>query len=104
MATVEINSGICGFITRVEVKKTGQKTVEVNIETDCPNLKKVAGNIKDIKPIKEIFCKLHETETYKSLVNGIAHPACLVPAGVLKGIELEAELALPKDGYIRIAP
>ncbi|MFZ5632545.1 MAG: DUF6951 family protein [Bacillota bacterium] len=102
MAIVEINSGICGFITRVEIKKVDKRAVEVSIETDCPNIKKVAGGLKTIKPLKEMFCKLHETETYKSLLSGIVHPACIVPSGILKGIEVTAELALPKDSYIRI--
>lgn len=104
MALVEINSGICGFKTSVSVKKADQGTVEVIIDTDCPNIKKAAGGIKTIKPLKELFRKLHETETYMALLNGVAHPACLVPAGVLKGIEVESGLALPKDSYIKVIP
>lgn len=104
MADVEISSGICGFKTRVHVKKTDQRTVEVSIETDCPNIKKVTGGVRVVKPFKELFCKLHETETYISLINGVSHPACLVPSGVLKGIEVEAGMALPKESYIRVTP
>lgn len=104
MAYAEIFSGICGFTTRVEVNKVDKRTVEINIETDCPNIKRVAGGIKTVKPLQELFCKLHETETYKVLMSGIAHPACLVPPGVLKCIEVAAELALPKDSHIRIVP
>lgn len=102
MALVEINSGICGFITRVSVKKADHKTVEVTIETDCPNIKKVAWGKKTFNPLRELFCRLHETEVYLALLKGVSHPACLVPAGVIKGIELEAGMALPKDGYIRV--
>ncbi len=103
MAVVEINSGICGFVTRVEVKKTDHKTVEVDIDTDCPNLKRVAASIKQIKPAREMFCKLHDTDTYRALLKGLAHPACPVPVGILKGIEAEAGLALPKDAYIKVS-
>ncbi|MHB1043400.1 MAG: DUF6951 family protein [Eubacteriales bacterium] len=104
MATVEISPGICGYITRVEVIRVDKRTVEVNIESECPNIRKVTGEIKTIYPLKELFCKLHETETYKKLVGGMAHPTCLVPSGVLKGIELAAGLALPKECYIRLEP
>lgn len=104
MTFVEINSGICGFKTRVSVRKSDHRTVSILIDTDCPNIKKVAGKITSVKPLRELFCRLHETETYIALLSGIAHPACLVPAGVLKGIEVEAGLALPKDGYIRVTP
>lgn len=104
MAIVEINSGICGFVTRVKVIKADNSAVEISIETGCPNIQKVAGSLKTIKPLKELFCKLHETETYRTLLGGIVHPACVVPAGILKGIEVAAELALPKDSHIRIIP
>lgn len=102
MATVEINSGICGFMTRVEVRKAGHRTMEISIESECPNIKKVAADLKTVKPLREMFCRLHETETYRILQRCIVHPACLVPLGVLKGVEVEAGLALPRDGYIRI--
>jgi hypothetical protein len=32
----------------------------------------------------------------------IPHPACLVPAGIMKAIEVAAGLALPRDGFIRV--
>ncbi|MHB8916881.1 MAG: DUF6951 family protein [Desulfocucumaceae bacterium] len=99
---MEINSGICGFITRVEVRKAGDRMMEISIDSECPNIKKVAADLKTVMPLREIFCKLHETETYKMLQRGVVHPACLVPIGVLKGVEAEAGLALPRDGYIRL--
>lgn len=99
---VEIYPGICGFKTTVEAKKIDKTTVEVCIKTDCPNIKKVADNFKVVKPYEELFCKLHETGTYKALLNGLAHPACLVPAGVLKAIEVASGLALPKNAAIQI--
>jgi hypothetical protein len=104
MAIVEINSGICGFTTRVEVTRLDKRNVEVKIETECPNIKKVAGDLNIIQPLKELFSKLHETETYKKLAEGVVHPACLVPSGVLKGIEVASGMALPKGCHIRIEP
>lgn len=102
MADVEITSGICGFATRVQATRINRRTVEVNIETDCPNIKKVAASSFTVDPYKELFGKLHETQTYKILCEGMAHPVCLVPAGVLKSIEVAAELALPKDCHLSI--
>lgn len=102
MATIEISPGICGFQTRVLVKKISPRCLQIDIETDCPNIRRVAGCLKTVDPYKELFCKLHETETYKSLLNGIAHPACVVPAGILKGIEVASGLALPKDSHIQV--
>lgn len=102
MAEVDINGGICGFTTRVHVKKIDKDTIKVSIDTECPNIKKVAHLVDTVRPIKEIFCNLHQTEVYKKLLPGMVHPSCLVPSGVLKGIEIEAGLALPKDCYIKV--
>lgn len=104
MAIIEINSGACGFITKVSAIKVNKQTVEIDIETDCPNIQKVAGNVKTVNPLKELFCKLHDTEVYKILAKGVVHPACIVPSGVLKAVEVAAELALPKESYIRVIP
>ncbi|KJS10337.1 MAG: hypothetical protein VR67_18720 [Peptococcaceae bacterium BRH_c8a] len=104
MADVEIMSGICGFTTKVKATRINKRQVEVSIATDCPNIKKITTNLITVDPYKELFCKMHETQTYKTLCEGVAHPACLVPAGVLKSIEVVTELALPKDCHLSIKP
>ncbi|MCL2337958.1 MAG: hypothetical protein FWC60_11130 [Firmicutes bacterium] len=102
MAEVEINSGVCGFTTKVRANKINRRQVEVEITTECPNIGKMSPNIITVEPYKELFGKLHETETYKIMCEVVSHPTCLVPAGVLKCVEVASELALPKDCHLTI--
>jgi|GEM_PF-161186 len=102
MAEVEITSGICGFATKVQANRINRRQVDVHIATECPNINKISTNVITVDPYKELFNKLHETQTYKILCEVVAHPACLVPAGVLKSIEVAAELALPRDCHLSI--
>ena len=41
--------------------------------------------------------------TFGLAAEHLVHPACLVPAGIIKAIEVEAGLALPMDASIKPA-
>ena len=49
----------------------------------------------------EIFSKPHEGTVYKTLSQHVPHTACPIYSGVLKAIEAEAKLALPRDVSFR---
>ncbi len=107
MITVEIDSGICGFTTRVHAEdKTGYKA-SFRLETDCPNWKKVDAILggKELNIMTELF-KDKKTETLNSQVldvslKTIPHVSCPVISGILKALEVSVGLALPRDAAIR---
>jgi hypothetical protein len=70
--------------------------------TDCPNLQKVAEELGEIDPYDEIFKRAISTRTFEIISKHSPHPCCVVPSGILKAIEVEAGLALPKDVKIEI--
>ncbi|MQL53883.1 hypothetical protein GFC01_16795 [Desulfofundulus thermobenzoicus] len=106
MARVEIYGGICGFNTTVQVAGAGGRKVKITLESECPNWQKAAEYLreylKEVDAYKEVFGKLHESETYRLYAPFIPHPACLVPAGIVKAIEVAAGLALPRDGVVKV--
>ena len=79
MARAEIFAGICGFTTIVTTRMEGEKC-RVTIEGGCNAIQKLQMGLK------------HCT-----------HAACPVPVGIIKAIEVEAHLALPKDVSIRLS-
>ena len=100
MTLAEIQGGICGFVTKVKANsKDGQK-IELTIETDCPNVSKLAAELKEVDAFKEVLSRALDTATYQLASKYCPHPGCPVPAGILKAIEVEAGLALPKDAAI----
>ncbi len=101
MAKAEIDAGICGFKTVVEASMNGE-ACRLNITSDCPAVRKLAENLKQVDPMREISFRGGMPETMRQGMEHCSHAACPVPAGIVKAIEVEAGLALPADVSIRV--
>lgn len=103
MTKVTVDSGICGFMTTVEVDKITKQKVKVVIKSDCENIARMGELLTEID--KWTVFKQHEDcEIYKAASKCHLHITCPVPIAVLKSIEVEAGLALPRDVVIRFKP
>jgi hypothetical protein len=100
MASAEIDSGICGFCTTVHTKADG-RTVRIEFETTCGHVKKLAEQLTEVEPYGEISYRGEGPLTLRLAAEHLVHPACPVPSGIIKAIEVEAGLALPKDASIK---
>lgn len=102
MVEVNVNPGICGLKTTIKFKSEDMQNVEIDMCTECPNIKPMEEELKEIDGYVECFSKICDTEVYKMANKYCRHNACPVPAAILKGIEAECGLALPKDAEIKI--
>ena len=100
MASAEIESGICGFCTTVKTTAEG-RAVRVEFETDCGYVEQLAEALTEVDPYREISYRGEGPVTLKLAAEHLVHPACPVPSGILKAIEVAAGLALPKDASIK---
>ena len=100
MASAEIESGICGFCTTVKTTAEG-RTVRVEFETSCGYVEQLAEALTEVDPYKEISYRGEGPVTLRLAAEHLVHPACPVPSGIIKAIEVEAGLALPKDASIK---
>ena len=100
MASAEIESGICGFCTTVKTTTEGRK-VRVEFETECGYVEQLAEALTEVDPYKEISYRGEGPVTLRLAAEHLVHPACPVPSGIIKAIEVEAGLALPKDASIK---
>jgi len=100
MTKVVINPGICGFITSVEVDKVAKRKVKVVITSPCEKVTKLGESLTEIDQW-EILKKHVDCDIYKSASRRQLHVTCPVPLAILKAIEVEAGLALPRDVTIR---
>jgi hypothetical protein len=100
MASAEIESGICGFCTTVRTTSEGRK-VRVEFETDCGYVEQLAEALTEVDPFQEISYRGEGPVTLRLAAEHLVHPACPVPSGIIKAIEVEAGLALPKDASIK---
>jgi hypothetical protein len=102
VARAEIFSGICGFSTTVDARMDGANCA-VSIESDCEAIKSLATELTDVNPWQEITFRGPGPQTLQLGAKHCYHPACPVPVGIVKAIEVEAGLALPKEVSIKLS-
>jgi hypothetical protein len=102
VAKAEIDAGVCGFHTTCIATKSADGTVHLDIESGCKSVLKLAEQIKDVEPFKEAFWRRSMPTILQNAPQCLAHPACPVPSGIIKAIEVEAGLALPRDVTITV--
>jgi hypothetical protein len=101
MAKAEIFAGICGFNTVVRAAVDGDN-VNLDIQSECKAIQKMALELKQVDPFQEISFRRSMPLTHEMGVKYCSHAACPVPAGIIKAVEVEANLALPKDVSIKL--
>ncbi len=102
MAKAEIFAGNCGYNTKVEATMDG-KVVKLNIASECPAMQKMAEELKEVNPYKEISFKRTMPTIHEAGHKHCTHAACPVPVGIIKTVEIEAKLALPTDVTIKLS-
>ncbi len=99
MTRVVVEAGICGFATTVEATKTGKRRVSVSVESDCEAVAEMNGDLHDLGWM-EALGKPGDSPVWECVCEHLAHASCPVPIGILKAVEVELDLALPKDVVI----
>lgn len=102
MAKAEIFAGNCGFNTTVETRING-KICNIHINSQCDAIQRMAEELTQVNPFQEISFKRSLPLTYEMGVKYCTHAACPVPSGIIKAVEVEAGLALPKDVSIKLS-
>lgn len=102
MSKVTVDAGICGFTAIIKAKKKGKNRVKVDIFCPCEMIKDMDSELREIDVTPEAFSKICNSVVYKLASKHIRHTACPVPAAILKAVEVEMELALPKDVTMKI--
>ncbi len=96
MTKVTINPGACGFIASVEVQKEEDSSFSVKMVSDCQMVQKMSGEIGSLT-MMDAFKRQPENRVFKKAAACLKHAACPIPPGILKALEVEAGLNLPRD-------
>ncbi len=96
MTKVVIHSGSCGFTVTVTAEKGPSRTVRISLETDCEMVQKMAEEIATLDRTAALT-GFQNNPVYRSAAKHLKHAACPVPSGILKALEVEAGLNLPRD-------
>ena len=103
MSKAEIKPGICGFTTTVEVNKNGMRSCSLTIKSGCSHIQDLAEKLTELDPFQEIAFRGDGPAVFRAAAETLPHPACPVPVGIIKAIEVEAGLALPRPVEIKLS-
>ena len=102
MAQVNIYAGICGFRTTITVISEDKKNVQLKIESECSNFRRLETELTHVDMYAEIVSPIGTGKTYEVFQKYCPHVACPVPYGVIKAMEVACGLALPCNATIEI--
>lgn len=100
MTRVTVDAGVCGFRSVIEVEKVGRDTVRVTIESECQHVMAMNPDLAELNWRRGVLGRMTESKVYQSASQHLKHTACSVPSAILKAIEVEVGIALPKDVVI----
>ncbi|NPV07823.1 MAG: hypothetical protein HPY83_07675 [Anaerolineae bacterium] len=100
MTEATIRAGACGFATRVRAQLEPDGEVVLSVTSDCPSVRRLAQSLIRLDPLREISYRGQIPAVLDAARSLLPHPACVVPSGILKAVEVAAGLALPTDAGI----
>jgi len=96
MAKVLVHPGACGMPSTIEVVKKDAKTYTLKISSDCKMVVKLGKELPELT-MMDAFRRIQDNPVFVKGATCLKHVACPVPAAVLKALEVEAGLNVPKD-------
>jgi len=90
-----VKAGICGQETTIEVRKISQTKVSITFQTTCEHVQKLALELKELNIGEEMDRPMNLTTTYILASKHLCRNSCVIPAAILKGLEVAADIFLP---------
>jgi hypothetical protein len=90
------------MVTTIHAKENDEGMIELDIQSDCPNVLKMSWMVEPVSPWTEVEAAMNETDVYKWASERLPHAACPVPCAMIKAIEVAADLGLKRNVTIEI--
>ncbi len=94
--TLEVDSGACQIRTVIRAREEGDR-IKLDIESDCPMVRRLASELKDLDPMDCIITPLSKNPVICAADDCIKHASCPVPTAIIKAAESCCGLAVKKD-------
>jgi hypothetical protein len=101
MALCWVESGACGQETSIEARKIDPTHVTFEITTTCEHIQALADALGPVDVAHEMSCRLPETQVYRLATEHICRNSCVVPAAILKAMEVTAGIFLPAESRVQ---
>jgi hypothetical protein len=91
-----VDPGVCRFKTKITARYV-DGNVRFDIETDCPNVKKVQGQLSEgMSPFEALKMPFSVNPVYEACGKVLAHSACPIPSAIIKSAEAASGLGLKR--------
>lgn len=104
MALCWVVAGECGQESSIEACKVSPTKVAFQITTTCEHIQALADELGEIDVGREMSCPLIETRIYTQATKHVCRNSCVVPAAILKTMEVTAGIFLPADCRLEFIP
>lgn len=103
----QIEPGICNFKAVVTAETEDSRNVTFQFESDCETIKEFAKRVDEISPVDAIMTVGPGEDPILAIAREMLQKkgcceACIVPAAVVKAMQVATNLALAKDVSIKI--
>lgn len=102
MTRVEIDPGVCGFVTIVTAESEDQQEVRVTVKSGCESIRKMMEELgSEFDAFEVCLVRPGEGPLFEYASEHFpVHAACPILSGITKCMEVECRLALPKAASI----
>jgi len=92
MSMVWVIAGQCNQESTVEARRVDMTHVAVEFMTTCEHIQKLSEALKFLDIAHEMSTNLLNTDVYRTADQFVCRNSCVVPAAILKALEVEANL------------
>ncbi|MFC1920265.1 DUF6951 family protein [Chloroflexota bacterium] len=103
MTRVTVNPGVCGMVSTITVSKKDRWQVNLKIDSKCEMIIKIGEELAEMD-MRDAMKPQSESSVYKCASKVRSHTACPVPMAILKAMEVEAGMALPRPVSLTFEP
>jgi len=97
MSLVWAKAGVCGQETTIEAQKVDPTHVVFEITTTCEHVRALSEALGKVDVARDMSCPLTETQVYTLATKHVCRNSCIVPAAILKAMEVAVGVFLPGD-------
>lgn len=102
MTKVTVMPGPCKFTTEISARLSGFSEIHLEINSQCPHLEKLKTELTQTDAFNELGMGRKPGVVKATVEKYAKHVSCPVYIGILKAIEVEANLALSIEPQIKI--
>jgi hypothetical protein len=95
-----VKAGECGQETSVAARRVSPTKVVFEISTTCEHVQALADALGEVDVAHDMSCPLNETRVYTLATEHVCRNSCIVPAAILKAMEVAAGIFLPGDCHV----